>query len=153
MGNYFLSGHSKQHTTKLYNTLLDTDEDFLIAIDCYTNLTLTEEQLRGIVNYLQYTKPVLTYAHRTTIYLLYQPSKQSVFLRSNVLSEIVSYLSSELTIQLMRNSIEPRMINICVSSGAYEVLLDNLKKIITRDKYLGVIYDVEKISEEYLSKL
>ena len=149
MGSYF----SKTKKNKLCEDIIEDDEDFLITINMHVMKPLSFCEPDIIMDYLQYTNPVLTYSYNNTIYLLYRPARKSPFLRSNISGEIISYLSSELTIFLIKNNMEPRMIDIHFLIEPYNILLSNLKTTIIENKYHGKIQGLETLNEAKLNEL
>jgi hypothetical protein len=149
MGSYF----SKTKKNKLCEDIIEDHEDFAITINIYTMKPLSFCEPDIIMDYLQYTNPVLTYSHNNSIHLLYRPDKKLPFLRSNISGEIISYLSSELTIFLVKNNIEPRMIDIHFLIEPYKTLLCNLKTTIIENKYHGKIQGIETLNEAKLNEL
>lgn len=148
MGNLIFS----KKTVHLSDDLLNDDEEFVIKINIYTMKTFSLDDIQAILTYLQYTNPVVSYMYEHRIYLLYKPSKISPFLRSNKSGEIISYMSSELTLWLIKNNIEPRMIDIHIEVREYKLLLDELLLKISENNYKGNIYGIETLTNEKIKE-
>ena len=119
MGGYisrinFHSGNKNTTQMRQQPIIIPDDSNFHIKIIIYTMQSLDDKQLNSILDYLKYTN----YSHAETdrnIIILYYHHTQPAFLRSNVHHEIISYISSELTIFLLKNLlIEPRMIQVSI---------------------------------------
>ena len=83
MGNLISNYLYKQKNIKLCNELIDNG-DFMITVSIHTINPLSHSIVDALLHYIQYTKPILSYMYRGSLYLLYSPSRKSPFLRSNV---------------------------------------------------------------------
>ncbi len=104
--------------------------------------------MSSILEYLQYMHPVLSYAYSGTIYLLYNPKNKPPFLRSNVANEIISYISSELSIWMVKNGLpDPRMLDVDITIVSYKTAVQDIVNIIKTNKYTGHLYGVQELNE------
>jgi len=87
------------------------------------------------------------------MWLIYRPHIKTPVLRSNIVSDIISYISSELATWIAKNTdIDLRMINICVETTPYKESYSMLEKTIIHDKLHGKIYGEPKITFDILEE-
>jgi hypothetical protein len=147
MGNIFSYG--ERPTKKLYSDVIDDVTDFVIEINIYTIVKLESKHQMAILEYLQFMHPTMSYICNNTIFLIFNQKQKSPFLRSNESGELIAYISSELSIWLLKNlGIDIRMVNIEISIGSYTTILHTLLKTISDNKYSGIVYGWDVLNEE-----
>lgn len=134
--------------------LLEDNKDFVIFIDIYSVKSYSEKDIKDILEYIQYTKPATSYMNNGNIRLLFNTKENGYFLRSNIASEVIAYISSELSIWLTKNNKpDPRMINVKIKYMNYNKALLELLEYISDNNYKGSIYGVQNLDEHIYQEL
>lgn len=144
---------STRKTVKLGNTILDETEDFMITINIYTIQKITDKESELILEYMQYMQPYVSYICNNIIYLIFRPSHKLPFIRSNVLDELISFSSSELSIWMIKNiEKDPRMINVGIYVNKYQTLLNELLETIDVNNCVGKMYGIDNLAKEKINE-
>jgi uncharacterized secreted protein with C-terminal beta-propeller domain len=139
MGNYIYT--SSKPTLSLCESLIDDNDDILINIQLYTCKNPNDNDSKRILDFLQFTHPTFCYMCHNKIWLVYNQKITPSFLRSNVASSVISYLTSELTIWIIQNmSLDLCMISINISIGDYNTLLEIVNSYIVDNTLSGFTY-------------
>lgn len=156
MGNYFSLNSDSNSIIKFNERFYEQYPCFLIIINIHSMNYLDNIDVHNILHFLSNTQTVLAYGYEQSFYLLYNSEIKEPSLRSNSFSDIISYMSSELTIFLMKHldiKKELRFLDVRIESGNVISLISKIKNIIKHDKYLGEIYGVENLNEDKLKQL
>jgi hypothetical protein len=144
MGNYLSRYITPMKSHMLCDEIINDDDDFIIHIKIHFNERKNIEFMYTTIKFLQYTNPSFSYADRSNIYLLYNHKKKQPFLRSNIASYIISYLSSELSIWMFKNNMaDIRMIGINIKVDNLEIIQNDINTMISLQKNPNkyIIYD------------
>jgi hypothetical protein len=142
MGNYLPTITAEVKPVDLCDDIINDQDDILIIVRLYAFNPINDTPTQKILEYLQYTNPTLCYMFKSTIYLVYDQSKNPPFLRSNVASDVISHLSSELTMFIVKNtSINLRMMNVHVSTADYALLLKQTNTFMSMSNFKGTVYE------------
>jgi hypothetical protein len=152
MGSYFTTATSA-NTTNAHAADVLADTDLTINIRIHAYQPPSPETNKQILEYLQHTHPVVSYAHGYFITLLYKPDIRTPFIRSNVVRDLISYMSSELAVYLVKETeVDPRMIDIRVEQEAYTLAMTALLNTIKENQYKGVVYGLPEITADVLKE-
>lgn len=152
MGNYFSTNSIVKFNERFYEEY----PCFLIVINIHSINYLDNNDIHNILQFLSNTQNVLAYGHKQSFYLLYNSEIKEPSLRSNSFSDIISYMSSELTIFLMKHLDEKkelRFLDVRIESGSIIALITKIKNIIKNNKYLGEVYGIENLNEDKINQL
>jgi hypothetical protein len=154
MGNYFASDPIVKFNERFYSQ--QKYPSFVITIYVHGMSYLDETDTHTILKFLSNTHPVIAYGYAQSYYLMYDSAIKEPSLRSNSFSDIISYMSSELTLFLVKNvesKKEPRFLDVRIESGVPSALMSNIKNIIKSNKYKGEIYGLENLNEEKIKEI
>lgn len=149
MGGYFVK--QRKHFNE---EILDEEKDFSITFKLYTDKKIQSDQQKKILEYLQYSNPLLSYMNGNTIILLYKPRTLIPMIRSNIVCDLITHISAEFATWIAKNTdIDLRLMNIYIESDEYENLLKDLKNVIITAKLRGIIHNEKPITLELLDEL
>jgi hypothetical protein len=152
MGSFW--SKTQPETVQLCDGLLEDDACFMLRIYIYTENKMSMEDRIKILESLQYTHSVYSFIDRSCISLLFNPNKQVPFLRSNVASDIISSMSSEIAMWLTKNTnLNLRMINVNINVNSYEILSDEFANILTNNKDIGKLWGFDNITNELIADI
>lgn len=139
---------------RLCDDILDDDSCFIIRIYMYCGNPIDRKYQLPILESLQYTRSVYSFIDTNCVTLLFNPNKSSPFLRSNVVSDIIASLSSEVSMWLTKNTnIDLRMITVHIDVGEYTSLLNDFKQTISDHKLTGNLYSFDQIDDTIIDSL
>ena len=128
-------------TKKLCDDVIDDNTTFIIKIAIRTH----KRDLSDVISYLQSTNPIVSYQHNKYIMLLYDPSKKTPLLRSNVSGEILSTLAAEVAICCIKNDIcDPYTVDSEIMITTYDEGLKEIQMTASSYDHDGYIYGFQK---------
>jgi len=121
---------------------MSDEKDILFIIRLHSHNKFTNATTQEVLEYLQYTNPSFSYMCRSAIYLVYDQNNKHPFLRSNIASDIIAHLSSELSMWIVKNTkIDLRTVGVNVLISDYEHLLKQANAFMESTNYEGVVYE------------
>lgn len=150
---YSYFSHTKRD--ELCSDLIDNDFSISITIHYVPRLDDANTiDLRKIVDYLQYTNPVISYAYCKSITLLYNPTIKHPNLRSNISGGIISEISCDITKYCITQDIcDVYYVEVSVADTHYISAKRDLFQTIENNLYYGYLHGVEQLSRSELDKL
>lgn len=138
MGTIF-SYFRRERQKKLCMDIID-ESDFSIHIQVHSERPA--KSYKDLLDHLQITNPVLSYAYCKSIYLLYSPDKKHPYFRSNSVGEIISSITTDITRYcLTYNLCDPYYVEVEVIQESHEVAKAAIMQMI--EKHLGYGYFYE----------
>jgi uncharacterized secreted protein with C-terminal beta-propeller domain len=142
MGNYIYP--ASKPTLSLCESLINDNDDILINVQLHTGTIPNDDESKKILDFLQFTHFTFCYMCHNTIWLVYNQKTTPSFLRSNVTSTAITYLTSELTIWILRNTfLDLHMISINISVGTYNTLLETVNIYMTDTALSGFTHGTD----------
>lgn len=149
-----MGGYYSAASRKLGADIISDSDDLVIDITIHT--ANHSPNLIPIMDYLQRTRPMLSYCYCKTIYLLYCSKRHH--LATNITGDLISMLASEITAYAINNHIcDPYYVEISISRTPFELARSQLLTIIRDNNYFGKMHGInilseDKINEQFLSK-
>jgi hypothetical protein len=135
---------------KLCDDIIKDNDEFLITVHIRT---LNDCKIDMLLNYMQNTGPCISYIHKKTMYLIYSNKYKQYRLRSNISGELISALSSEVTINCMKHNIcEPYTLEVDIVLQPYDTSLRAIISTINENNYNGVMYGIDNLSYEKIKE-
>ena len=123
--------NSSSHQLDLCDDLIEW-QDVKLHIHIRSGVSISQSNRKRILEYMQYTKPSFSYMKHNSIVLLYDQKTKPPFFRSNVSGDIISHISSELSIWIIKNtSIDLQMIDVNISTCDYLISLKETQEILS----------------------
>lgn len=133
---------------KLCDDIIDSQQ-FMIVISIYSMQSIPEYNV--LLEYLQNTGCIASYNYLHKIYLLYDPAKSDVVLRSNRSGDIISGLSSDITrFCIVKKLCEPYYVEVDITIEPTTLTKEMLKIYIEQSHYNGILYGVKNLNETTL---
>ena len=99
-----------------YDTTIPDNKSFIIIIHMHISNVLQNEDINSILEYIKDTGVAFAEIKHNKIYCTYDPTITEPLLRSNIISEIISYVASEFSIWIIKNTkIDLQMLNISLN--------------------------------------
>ena len=140
--------------TTLSNLTIDNSDGFIINIFVNSNLhafdtTSNKNTMESITNLLLETNATLVYSKNNNFIALYQSKIIQPKLRSNVIVEIISNLSSEITFLICKNSLQCLSfisIDVKIIDGTYQELMNVIREKIISNEFQGELVNYKKLT-------
>jgi hypothetical protein len=142
-------------SNRLCNDVLSDTDDFLMVITIHSSelvgVNSTAHNYSCLVDHLQKTGVVLSYSYCKSIYLSYDRKKQETYLRSNVASDIISSVATDVTSYCIKNKIcDPYLVEVELFKQPSNKSEEYILKLVKQHNYFGHIYGLEVLSEQII---